>query len=517
MADKFQLKAILSAVDRISPVLKNITRATRLTHKSIRDIGTAGGELMRKVGLPAFASFSAFAFGALRASAAAVDFAGSVQDSGERTGAAVDDFQAMVNMLGQVGGTVEDAEMSFTKFNKGIAEGAAGKDKGFAGLMSRLKIPLKDAKGNLQSLTGVLPDLADAFMKNEDPAKRTRMAMELFGKGGTKMIPILIKGKAAVAEWIKEQERLGAIITKESIGQLDDLGDAHATLQTQIKANIGNALAKLVPVIKPIIGSMSDWLAVNKEWLQAEIVSTITDIATAMRDVDWKAVAVDIRDTARAVASVVEMLGGLKGVVVGLGIAFIAGPIAAVLSIVGAVLRFGSALVVLVGGWSAIGAGIMTAIGWAGTLVKVLFLVGRAILTIGGALLATPLGIILALATAAYLVYTNWDLIKQWFVSFVAWLPAKIRAITQAFTGMIPDWVKNLFTTTPRVNVTGGAATPLQSSNALSSGRAQVNGEMTVRFENAPAGTRADAGKTNQPGFSLNPDVGYRQHLLSGH
>lgn len=516
MADKFQLKAILSAVDKISPVLKNVTRATKLVHKSIRDVGNAGGKLMRKVGLPAFASFSLVAFGALRASQAAIDMAGSIQDSGERTGAAVDDYQALVNMLGQVGGTAEDAEMAFTKFNKGIGEAAAGKDKGFASLMQRLNIPLKDAQGNIRSLTDTLPELADAFQKNENPALRTRMATELFSKGGTKMIPILMKGKAAVAAWVKEQERLGAIISKESIGQLDDLGDAHATLQTQIKANIANALAKLVPIIRPIINSMSEWLAANKEWLQAEIVSTINEIATALRNVDWKAVAVDIQDTARAVASVVEMLGGVKGVLIGLGIAFIAGPIAAIFSIVGAVFRLGSGLVILLGGWSAIGAGIMTVIGWAWALVKVLFLVGRAILTIGAALLATPLGIIMALATAAYLVYSNWDLIKKWFTDFAAWLPAKIRAIAASMAGLVPDWIKNLFASSPTVNIGANRATPLGSPTALSAGGQRLNGEMTVRFENAPAGTRADAGKTNQPGVSLNPDVGYRRHALSG-
>jgi hypothetical protein len=37
---------------------------------------------------------------------------------------------------------------------------------------------------------------------------------------------------------------------------------------------------------------------------------------------------------------------------------------------------------------------------------------------------------------------------------------------------------------------------------------------MTVRFENAPPGMRAAPGKTNQPGVSMNPDVGYRSLAL---
>lgn len=48
------------------------------------------------------------------------------------------------------------------------------------------------------------------------------------------------------------------------------------------------------------------------------------------------------------------------------------------------------------------------------------------------------------------------------------------------------------------------------TAGALKAQQAQVAGEMTVRFENAPAGLRAESGKTSAPGFSLNPSVGYR-------
>lgn len=33
---------------------------------------------------------------------------------------------------------------------------------------------------------------------------------------------------------------------------------------------------------------------------------------------------------------------------------------------------------------------------------------------------------------------------------------------------------------------------------------------MVVRFENAPPGMRVDPAKTNQPGLSVSPSVGYR-------
>lgn len=50
--------------------------------------------------------------------------------------------------------------------------------------------------------------------------------------------------------------------------------------------------------------------------------------------------------------------------------------------------------------------------------------------------------------------------------------------------------------------------TLLQSS--LANNRAQLEGGLVMRFENAPPGFRVDPGTSNQPGLSITPKVGYR-------
>jgi hypothetical protein len=59
-------------------------------------------------------------------------------------------------------------------------------------------------------------------------------------------------------------------------------------------------------------------------------------------------------------------------------------------------------------------------------------------------------------------------------------------------------------TSTPATNV-------LRAANSSNS---RVQGQMVVRFENAPPGTRVDPGTTNQPGLDFDPDVGYRAFAL---
>lgn len=63
---------------------------------------------------------------------------------------------------------------------------------------------------------------------------------------------------------------------------------------------------------------------------------------------------------------------------------------------------------------------------------------------------------------------------------------------------------------------------PLASSSSsllqqtAANNRTQLNGDLRVSFDNAPAGLRVDPPTTNQPGLSVTPRVGYRSLSLGG-
>ena len=52
VADNWQLKAILSAVDKMSPVLKNVNTVAKSTRKYLLDVGNSAAKLSGKIGLP---------------------------------------------------------------------------------------------------------------------------------------------------------------------------------------------------------------------------------------------------------------------------------------------------------------------------------------------------------------------------------------------------------------------------------------------------------------------------------
>jgi len=513
MAKKNELLAILKAVDQITPTTKKITKSVRIMHKSLRDIGNAGGELMRKIGVPAFLSFGAVTYGAIRATKAALDYAGSIQDAADRTGASVEGYQALTNMLGLVGGTAEDAEMAFTKFNKGIAEAAGGGNKDFASLMKKIHIPLKDAKGQLVGLETILPQLAAGFAKNKNPAIQTRMAVALFGKSGTKLIPVmkgLTDGSISLADAMK------TVVDKEAITDLDNMGDSITALGTKTKNTLTSALAKMVPVIQPIIDSMSVWLTANQDLIKSEIVKVLTEITNALKEIDWKATFAGIKETVSDIRDFIKAIGGVKTLIYGMGLAWIAGPIAAIGAIAGAIWRLGSAFKEMSVPAGKSGAVIADSFGKSASAGMIANL--GALARAGG------------LLTAAALVgWTIGTVISDHLLShdFKDRIGRGIARVLSAFgnaeakqalinEGQMAPPVK----TVPSYGQqgTGGlftsnaeyAAMARNKQNLVGNNQAKLNGEINVNFKNAPPGMRIESSEINQSDVGLNMFAGYR-------
>ena len=283
---------------------------------------------------------------------------------------------------------------------------------------------------------------------------------------------------------------------------------------------------------------------------------------------DWKATLADIKSIVVGIKDTIKELGGLKTVLTGLGIAWIAGPVAAILSIVGAVGRAVWALGTLLftakstaTGYTVMG--IIPAINaWLGNSflwLKRQVIMARVALAMGGvaglfsavagsiaagavamgtslwgavlaakaftlAILTSPLGILVAIVSIAVLIYKNWDKIKVWFTDFAKWIGGIVTKIAETLKGLMPDWLKKLVGADTKISINAsqpGAKnySPLEPNSSqrpnflAGTNQAKLNGSIDVNFNNAPPNMRVDSAKTNQGGVDMLARVGYRRGL----
>lgn len=88
-----------------------------------------------------------------------------------------------------------------------------------ANALKDLGVNVKDAEGNLRNMPDIMRDLAEGLLKIQDPADRTAVLIQIFGKrGGPQMAALLEQGSTAVVDMETKIRSLGgvtALIAKE--------------------------------------------------------------------------------------------------------------------------------------------------------------------------------------------------------------------------------------------------------------------------------------------------------------
>ena len=104
----------------------------------------------------------------------------------------------------------------------------------------------------------VLKDLADRFQTMPDGAEKTALAMDLFGKSGAAMIPMLNAGSAGITGLMEEARKMGLVISQETA---DSAGWFNENLDRLAGAASGLAMimaAHLAPVLEQISAFIVD-------------------------------------------------------------------------------------------------------------------------------------------------------------------------------------------------------------------------------------------------------------------
>lgn len=512
----FQLKAILSAVDKLTPVLNGVKRAAGNTRKHLSDMASAAGDVASRIGLPIAALTGILGGGLLigmrQVMTGFMDVGDKLDKMSKRTGIGVEALQLLQYQAELSDVSMEGLQSSVSRLNKGIGEAAAGKNKDLAALLAKLKINVRGANGELRGAADLLPEIADAFKRNTSEVVRARMGTTLFGKGYAELLPLLVDGSEALKDAEAQYRRLGAGMTAEQSKAAADLADAftRARYATQ---GIGYAIgAKLAPVVTPLVEQFALWAAANRDVLATRFAAFADGLARSIERIDLIALLDGMGNMIDRTRSVVQALGGLKTILIALGVLMAAGPLFSVVQLAGAIGRFAWFV-----GTGAVGAvakllpvlKVMASL-FAGSLLTAVARLGMALRVVFALLAANPILLVIAgIAAAAFLVIKHWDTVKQWFTEFFDWIGGK----WEAFSG----WVKGVASAVGGFfgGGGGGVQAPAQQSSLVTAGSQRVGGSIAVDFRNAPAGMRvADTRAT--PGFDLNASVGYRGFALDG-
>lgn len=149
--------------------------------------------------------------------------------------------------------SIEQLGTALKKQSRGMSD-AAGGTGAAADAYERLGVAVTNSDGTLRSNTDVMADVADRFAGMEDGAQKTALAMQIFGKSGADMIPLLNGGSAGLREMMEEAEALGLTIDAKTAAAAERFNDN----LTRLKSVGQGVTTQLAASMAPIMATVSD-------------------------------------------------------------------------------------------------------------------------------------------------------------------------------------------------------------------------------------------------------------------
>lgn len=177
----------------------------------------------------------------------AIDAADALDEMSGRVGVGAKELSGLQLAYKQAGMGNEAMASSLAKLSREMSEGNAG--------LRALGVNTRNADGSLRGTTAVLKDVADKFTTLEDGAAKTALAVEIFGKSGTEMVPLLNSGSEGIAQMIAMAEKLGLVIEDSPAAQAGQFNDTLELLGLGVQGVGSRIAAQLLPTLTNLTGS----------------------------------------------------------------------------------------------------------------------------------------------------------------------------------------------------------------------------------------------------------------------
>lgn len=196
---------------------------------------------LRRIGLAAGAAVTAAAGGFALMVKSSIDAADELSKLSQKVGIATDDLSKLNYAAGLSGVETAALQTGLQKLSRNLVDAADGTGTA-AKAFSALGVSVKNTDGSLKDNQTLLLELADVFSKLPDGPQKTAVAMDIFGKAGADLIPLLNGGSKAIRDMGTELEQLGGVITPEAGRQAEAFNDNLSRL-TIAAGGVANQLA----------------------------------------------------------------------------------------------------------------------------------------------------------------------------------------------------------------------------------------------------------------------------------
>jgi hypothetical protein len=203
----------------------------------------------------AVGAMAAVGAGAIGVALHVAESAAKLHELSQSTGVSVEALSGFSFVAKQTGVDTQVMTTGLERLSKSAAAAAAA-PAGAVNAYSRLGISVRDSGGNIRSVESIFEDVADRFAKMPDGVTKSALAMQIFGRSGAELIPILNSGRAGIEAYLATAQKLGVVPDSQTAEAAHQFEQSLATLEAAAQG-VGLQLTKdMLPALQAITGAM---------------------------------------------------------------------------------------------------------------------------------------------------------------------------------------------------------------------------------------------------------------------
>ncbi|MFU8883101.1 MAG: hypothetical protein ACNA7Q_12100, partial [Rhodobacterales bacterium] len=266
--NKNKVNIIIDAVDRASPQIGQVDKRIAALAASVKVMGVAMA--------------GAAVAGLAAATAQAIQTADGYAKLAQQTGLSVEALSTLDHAAKLSGTNIESLTPSTTRMARSMAEAQKGTGAA-ANAFRRLRIDVADSDGSLRDNEEVLKDIADRFAAMEDGAQKTALAMDIFGRSGAELIPLLNNGAAGIEKMQLEARRLGLEIDTKTAKAAEKFNDDLERLKSASNGLARSIMTAVIPALGEFATRLQSTFAPTIEQEIAKIDTRVKQLQESLQ------------------------------------------------------------------------------------------------------------------------------------------------------------------------------------------------------------------------------------------
>lgn len=206
--------------------------------------------------------------------AAATD---DIDKMSQKIGISREAYQEMAFAMSQSGTDVSLLQSGVKTLTNQMQSAAEG-GKTASAAFEALGLSIYDSNGQLKSQEEMMFEAMSALQGMDDQTQKAALAVDLFGRSGTELMPMLNGAAGSIDEMRQKAHDLGLILSDDAV----DAGVQFTDTMDQLKRSFSAAATNIGVELMPIIMSLATWITDNMPQIQAVAGAVFTFLSEAV-------------------------------------------------------------------------------------------------------------------------------------------------------------------------------------------------------------------------------------------